>query len=263
MVPDRPFRRQLREQGGRGILLTLTAESYSLVFLVAFALSVLPLAVVAAFVHEAPSETPAPAVVESPRPSTARRPAVLPFVGMGFLVAATAELLSGLFPVLATEYAGLSDAQAGLVYLVSTGLTVVAGPAFGWLSDHRSRKLVLMVRGVANTVSSLLYVVFPSFIGVGVAKSVDDIGKAAFRPAWGALMAQVSSFDRRSRARTIGWMGMGEDAGGVIAPIAAGFLWSTWGIAALMGTRVALAIVTEIYAVLVAHVPPRPRGPEG
>ena len=82
-----------------------------------------------------------------------------------------------------------------------------------------------------------------------------NLGKAAFRPAWGALMAEVSSFDKRNRARTMSWMSMGEDAGGVLAPILAGFLWGTWGITALMGVRVLLAIATELYAFLVARPP--------
>jgi MFS family permease len=178
---------------------------------------------------------------------------VLPFVVLGFLIASTAEMLSSLFPVLATEYAGLTKAQAGIVYGISTFATIFSGPVFGWLSDNVSRTLVLMVRGVANTLSSILYVVAPTFAGVAVAKTVDDMGKAAFRPAWGALMAQVSSFDKRHRARTMSWMSMGEDAGGALAPMLAGFLWGTWGITALMGARVLLAIITEAYAFLITR----------
>ncbi|PYU29808.1 MAG: hypothetical protein DMG28_19935, partial [Acidobacteria bacterium] len=87
------------------------------------------------------------------------------------------------------------------------------------------------------------------------AKTLDDMGKAAFRPAWGALMAQISSFDKRNRARTMSWMSMGEDAGGVLAPMLAGFLWGTWGITALMGSRVLLAIVAEVYAIVVTRLP--------
>jgi len=142
-----------------------------------------------------------------------------------------------------------------VVYAVSTLVTIFSGPIFGWLSDNVSRKLVLMVRGVANTFSSILYVVAPTFAGIGVAKTLDDMGKAAFRPAWGALMAQISSFDKRNRARTMSWMSMGEDAGGVLAPMLAGFLWGTWGIAALMGSRVLLAIVAEVYAIVVTRLP--------
>ncbi|HKN37234.1 MAG TPA: MFS transporter [Terriglobales bacterium] len=249
-----------------GILLTVTAANYPLVFFIAFALSVLPLLVVARYVKENSDTTSAndsrePSHVapaqesEIPARTTQVRPKVLPFVGLGFLIASTAEMLNGLFPVLATEYAGLSKAQAGIVYTVSTLATIFSGPLFGWVSDNVSRKLVLAVRAAANTLSSILYVVNPSFGGVAVAKTADDMGKAAFRPAWGALMAEISGFDKRNRARTMSWMSMGEDAGGVLSPILAGFLWGTWGIAALMGVRVLLAITTEVYAFLVARTP--------
>jgi MFS family permease len=251
-----------------GILLTVTAANYSLVFFVAFVLSVLPLLVVGRYVKEHSDST---TVNDSPEsssvllgrshqaeglaPVTQARPKVLPFVGLGFLIASTAEMLNGLFPVLATEYAGLSKAQAGVIYAVSTLATIFSGPLFGWVSDNISRKLVLSVRALANTLSSVLYVVTPTFGGVAVAKTADDIGKAAFRPAWGALMAEVASFDKRNRARTMSWMSMGEDAGGVLSPILAGFLWGTWGITALMAVRILLALVTELYAYLVARTP--------
>ena len=248
-----------------GILLTLTAANYPLVFFVAFALSVLPLLVVGRWVRERSAAShvdskPGPSLeppVESTHNSASAvrtRPKVLPFVGLGFLIAGTAEMLNGLFPVLATEYAGLSPAQAGIVYAVSTLATIFSGPVFGWLSDNVSRKLVLMVRGVANTLSSILYVVAPTFAGVVIAKTADDMGKAAFRPAWGALMAYISSFDTRNRARTMSWMSMAEDAGGVVGPVLAGLLWSTWGIIALMAVRAVLAIATEMYAVFVTRL---------
>src|SRR5438552_1188458 len=237
-------------KGLAGVLLTVTAANYPLVFFLAFALSVLPILVVGRYVKSdnawARPEEPKPAA--TPAGESQARPKVLPFVGLGFLIAATAEMLNGLFPVLATEYAGLSKAQAGIIYAVSTLAIVFAGPLFGWVSDHVSRKLVLTVRGVANTLSSILYIVAPTFAGIAVAKTADDMGKAAFRPAWGALMAKVSSYDRRNRARTMSWMSMSEDAGGTLGPMLAGFLWSTWGITALMSVRVLLALATEVYA---------------
>jgi MFS family permease len=124
---------------------------------------------------------------------------------------------------------------------------------FGWLADHVNQGLVLSFRGAANALSSVAYVLAPNFPGVLSAKTLDDLGKAAYRPAWGALMAQVSSFDRRNRARTISFLTVGEDLGSILAPVLAGFLWSTWGIAVAMGARVALAMITEVYAVTVAR----------
>ena len=238
-----------------GLLLAFTASSYATVFMIAFALSLLPVVLVLFFVQEPvpDSGSVSPETTDVPKTSSSDRGAasILPFVGFGFLVAGTAEMLSGLFPVIATEYAHLSKAQAGIIYTVSTLIAIVSGPVFGWISDHISRHLTLLVRSVANTLSSLMYLLWPTYAGVALARSVDDMGKAAFRPAWGALMAQISGRDKAHRARTMSWLSMGEDAGGVAAPVLAGFLWNTWGIAALMSARIILAIITEIYAVVI------------
>jgi len=199
---------------------------------------------------------------ESGPVAPARAP-VFTVAGLGFLVAGSAEMLSGLFPVLATEYAGLTATQTGLLYAISTTIAVVAGPVFGWLSDNVSSKLVLAIRGAANALSSIVYLLFPTFAGVGIARCVDDMGTAAFRPAWGSLMGQVAQLDRRKRAQTMSWLSMGEDGGGVVGPMLAGFLWNGWGIGALMGTRVLLAILSEVYALAVSRkLAPPPQVPQ-
>jgi MFS family permease len=237
-----------------GVFLAATASNYLLVFFLAFVLSVLPIIIVALFVMEpqaesSPATEPEPPSPGQSAPAVARRKtSVLPFVGFGFLVAGTAEMLSGLFPVIATEYAHLSKAQAGIIYTVSTLAAICSGPVFGWLADKVSGKLVFLVRSMANILSSALYLIMPTYAGIALARTADDVGKAAFRPAWGALMARISATDKNHRARTMSWLSMGEDAGGVAAPVLAGLLWNLWGIGALMAARIALAIVTEIYA---------------
>jgi MFS family permease len=245
-----------------GVLLTLTASNFSLVFLIAFALSALPIFVVTRFVQEkravdeeqlqevgeaADLEEERVTASESADVPPAARPAVLPFAGLGFLISGTAYMLANLFPIFAVEYAGLNEAQTGLVYLISIA-AMLCGPVFGWLSDNVSRRLVLSLRGAANVISSVVYLVAPSFAGIAAGRAVDDLGKAAFRPAWGALMAHVAGFDRRHRARTMGSLSAGEDAGEVAGPVLAGFLWSTWGVGALLGVRIGLAALTEVYA---------------
>jgi len=246
-----------------GILLTLTASNFSLIFLVSFVLSALPLFVVMRYVKERRTETTSPVATLKPEASVAERarpvgdspgggPAVLPFMGLGFLISATTKMLHGLFPVLATQYAGLSAAEAGLIYLASTAVILVSGPLFGWLSDNVSGKAVLLVRSIANIVSSVCYLVAPNLAGVATGKIVDDIGKAAFNPAWGSLMAYVASFDRKRRARTMSLMSMGDDAGEIVGPILTGLLWSTWGIVAVFGVRIGLAAITEVYALILA-----------
>ncbi len=158
-------------------------------------------------------------------------------------------MLHNLFPVLAIEYAGLTAAETGLIYTLSIPVVIVSGPAFGWASDHFSRKLVLMVRGVANVFSSIIYLVFPTFAGLASGKIIDDMGKAAFRPAWGALMTYVSGFDRSRRARTMSYLSFGEGVGEIIGPVLAGLLWNMWGLVAVVIARVLLALASELYAV--------------
>jgi MFS family permease len=101
-----------------------------------------------------------------------------------------------------------------------------------------------------NVPSSVVYLVAPNFAGMALGRAVDDLGKAAFRPAWGALMAHVSGFDRRRRARTMAYLSSGEDAGEVAGPIVAGLIWSTFGVPVLLAVRIGVAVVAEIYTVV-------------
>src|SRR5207247_10757507 len=122
---------------------------------------------------------------------------ILSYIGLGIMISGTAQMLRGLLPILATQYAGLSETETGVVFTVSTFVVMFSGPLFGWLSDNVSQKLVLMVRGIANTVSSILFVDFPNLAGIALGKVVDDVGKAAVKAAGGALIDDVGSVDKR------------------------------------------------------------------
>jgi MFS family permease len=236
-----------------GALLAVSAGSYATVFAAAFALSALPLLVVAAFVRE--TTTPAGAEIKPPAAHTDRPPAsprTRPYVVLGFLVSGAASMLGTLLPILAIEYAGLSPAQAGALYLVTPALAL-SGPLFGWLADHVSSRLVLSLRSLANVGSSLLYLLVPTVPGFLAGRALDDLGKAAFKPAWGAIMAQVSSFDRSRRARTMSWMSAAEDAGDIAAPVIAGLLWTAWGAPAVLLARAGLALAAEVWAILLTR----------
>jgi MFS family permease len=230
-----------------GVLLAASAGSYATVFAAAFGLSALPLLLVALFVRQ--GDTAAAAEVEPPTrlADGAPEPRTRSYVVLGFLVSGAASMLGTLFPILATEYAGLSPAQAGALYLVTPALAL-SGPLFGWLADHVSSRLVLSLRSLANVGSSLLYLLVPAVPGFLAGKALDDLGKAAFKPAWGAIMADVSSADPRRRARTMSWMTTGEDAGDIAAPVLAGLLWTAWGAPAVLLARAALAVAAEVWA---------------
>ncbi|PYQ96692.1 MAG: MFS transporter [Acidobacteria bacterium] len=256
-----------------GILLGLTASNYSLVFVAAFVLSILPVFIVGRYVQErsATSESAddrlelvraVPGTWDAGNSSRASASSlvILSYIGLGTLISGTAQMLRGLLPILATQYAGLSETETGVVYTASTLVVMFSGPLFGWLSDNVSQKLVLMVRGIANTLSSILFVALPNLAGITLGKVVDDVGKAAFKPAWGALMADVSSFEKKRRTQIISLMCLAEDAGEIGGPILAGLLWSAWGVPVVLGVRILLAVITEVYAtVLIASMNTRRR----
>jgi MFS family permease len=250
-----------------GILLAVLGGSFAAVFAVAFALSVLPLFVVVRAVREPAAHTSAEEVASVGEDGLiagagvvrARRwrGSAMSYAVLGMLVSGTAYMMANLFPVLATEYAGLSTGQTGVIYVISVGMTLT-GPAWGSVSDRVSRELALSIRGVANTVSSVLYLVAPNFLGLAVGRATDDLGKAAFRPAWGALMAQVASLNRRRRARTMSYLTVGEDLGEIGGPIVAGLLWSAWGVPVVLAVRIILAVASEGYAHALTRSSPGP-----
>jgi hypothetical protein len=45
----------------------------------------------------------------------------------------------------------------------------------------------------------------------------------------------------------MGFLTAGEDAGAILGPVLAGFLWTQWGVAVLLLSRVAVALVSEVY----------------
>jgi len=255
-----------------GVLLTLTGSNFSAVFLVTWVISSLTLPAVILFVPEVDRKRlaeqlkemrdRAPAGGERRDNETAGRSLyarVASVVGLGFLISVTGSMIDRFYPILATEYAGMTDAQAGMVYVASALVALVAGPLFGWMSDQVGRKPTVAVRSMANAMSSLLYLFVPSGAGFTVGKLLDDGGRAGFRPAWGAVKADVSGVDRSQRARMMGIMDVGDDAGDVVGPIGGGFLWETWGIVGLVSTRIALAGLTEVYAAAVMWRRPKGR----
>jgi len=229
-----------------GLLLAVFAENYSYVFFVAFALSILPLVVVTLFVRE--PERHDFHAGQKPSESGGDTSGLVSAAILGFLIAGTAQMIANLFPILASEYGGLSDAQTSLIYAMSVVAIVTSGPLFGWLSDNVSRNFVLTVRGIANTVSSALFYFLPGFAGMAVGLTVDTMGKAAFRPAWGAIMAHYAALNPRRRARIMSWLSLGEGLGETIGPLLGGFIWNTWGVGALLATRVVMALIGEVYA---------------
>jgi len=167
---------------------------------------------------------------------------------VGGIIAASASMVHGLFPILATEYAGLDTAEAGIVYSLSAGVMLVVGPLAGFLSDRFGPVVGLTWRPIANIGSSLLYLVAPGFGGFTAARLLDDSGKSAFRPAWAATAAGIAARDPARRGQRLGILDGGQSAGEAVGPLLATVLWQTGGVALLFAGRIVVAVAGELAA---------------
>ena len=238
-----------------GLAIAATGN-YQIVFACAFLTSCVALVSVMRFVREAPAEEPGKTahVPAAPEPLVARSfretyLPLLPHFGFGLMVALTAEMMRGVFPIIAVQYGHLTVAQAGIAASASSIAILGAGPAFAWISDHIHRGAGLTARSIANGTSSLLYIFWPGFAGFVTGRILDDAGKAAFRPSWGATLAEIADAHPERRARVMAFLDLSWNLGEIAGPLLAGLLMAAFSIPVMLGLRVALSIGTELYAV--------------
>lgn len=247
--------------GLAGLVISASWGGYGTLFGLVLAMSVLPLLAAWVGTREVPDtevSIPPESAVTNPEDETPRAGRVADVISLlrefagpvsvGTLVTTSAYMVHGIFPILATRYAGLSVAQAGVIYSLSAAVFLVAGPAFGWIVDRYGRLPGIAWRSAANIGSSFMYLAFPSFLGLAAARSFDDSGKAAFQPAWASAIAGFAAKDPPRRGRRLGVLDTSQDVGEAIGPALAGVLWQTGGVAALFGVRIAIAVVAELMA---------------
>jgi serine/threonine-protein kinase len=184
-----------------------------------------------------------------------QQPNVWAFALLGTALTAPAYMVTGEFFTILAVKLEVTPSALGWIKIVSETLVpLLFGPFFGWLADRIGASKVIALRSVANLATSALFWIVPSFAGtallgvmMGVARAVDEIGKAAFKPTWGAISAKVSSFNLSSRSRTMGILEGGVDASDLAFPVLAGVMLQYLSLGPLMLVRAALAIVAEIY----------------
>ena len=235
-----------------GLLLQATDDFYPAAFLFAGIVTIVAVVVVMFMVPRAEATVGQVEIGDntSPPDNTPWHEIAL----VGLLLATSGSMITQLFPVLAVEYAQLSKMEAGVLFAVATGVSVVVGPMLGWVADTVSHKLVLALRGGANVVATLLYAFWPTFFGFLAGRVVDETGKAAFRAAWGQLLADAAhSGERKKRTQRVAHLDTAQSIGEAAGPVLAGLLWDTVGVVGLFSARIVLGIIAEIVSVRLAR----------
>jgi MFS family permease len=171
---------------------------------------------------------------------------------------APAYMVTGeFFTILAVKLEVTTGALGWIKILAETVTPLLFGPFFGWLADRIGAGKVIALRSVANLLTSALFWITPWFAGtallglmMGIARGVDEMGKAAFKPTWGAIAAKVSSFNLAKRSKTMGILEGGVDASDLAFPVIAGLMLQYLSLGPLMLARGVLALAAEVYGFL-------------
>jgi hypothetical protein len=188
----------------------------------------------------------------------AQQPNVWAFSLLGMSLTAPAYMVTGeFFTILAVKLEVTTGALGWIKILAETVTPLLFGPFFGWLADRIGAGKVIALRSLANLLTSALFWITPWFAGtallgvmMGIARGVDEMGKAAFKPTWGAIAAKVSSFNLARRGKTMGILEGGVDASDLVFPVIAGIMLQYLSLGPLMLARGVLALAAEVYGFL-------------
>jgi len=238
---------------------TMLRKTLVTIFIISTILSACSLLLVAVFIKEKKKEKKKKDKKVDPSKNQddppAEQPNVWAFALLGMALTAPAYMVTGeFFVILAVKLEVTSGALGWIKILAETVTPLLFGPFFGWLADRIGAGKVIALRSIANLLTSVLFWMVPWFAGtallgllMGIARGVDEIGKAAFKPTWGAISARVSSFNLSRRSKTMGILEAGVDTSDLAFPVIAGAMLQYLSLGPLMLVRAILALIAEVY----------------
>lgn len=187
---------------------------------------------------------------EQPKAARHARSALLPIYAAGFVTAFGAHSIAASLG----GYTGgvhASLLSLGLLLAVYDGAEVVLKPVFGALADRVGARPVLLGGLVAFAAASAAFVVAGNPAMVGVARLGQGAAAAAFSPAAGMLVAQLTPGSGWGRG--FGRYGAWKSLGYTLGPVLGGILIVVGGYSLLFA---ALGLMGGIVAIWVAIVVP-------
>jgi MFS family permease len=181
------------------------------------------------------------------------------------IVAALYFTAIGVLPflsLLASQVAGLTAAQVGILFTVSAVVSAVFLIPMGRLADRQNKK-IMMALGLLITAMSLAGIAFSrSFAALAAYQVLGSLGGSMFGPAAVALLSENVPSGRQNTA--MGIYGGSEDAGMIIGSALGGLLWSSLGpTSTFLIAGTAAAFLGSVISILFLKKPiPRSAGSE-
>lgn len=169
--------------------------------------------------------------------------------GIAPTMAAAHLLLEASFNFLPVTYAllipklGLSYGQIGTLVLVMTIAGTITQPLFGWLSDRRDPRKIVIASVVWGGILMGLVGFMPSYRSLGVLLVLAALGSAAFHPPAAALSAQTGS---GQRGRAMSLFSVGGNLGAALSPALIGLALVVAGLPAT-GLLIPLSLLTGLW----------------
>ncbi|QVJ02516.1 MFS transporter [Nocardiopsis eucommiae] len=184
---------------------------------------------------------------------------VAPLYLAGFTTAFGAHGVAGVLGT-QSDSLGLSLLGLGLMLALYDVAEVVLKPVFGALSDRIGVRPVIFGGLVAFSVASLLVLLAPTPLVLGLARVGQGAAASAFSPASSAAVARLAGRERLGRS--FGRYGAWKSLGYVLGPLSGVALAHVWGIGALYLALAVLAAGAAAWVLLALPalpVVPRPR----
>ncbi len=167
----------------------------------------------------------------------------------------TMGALNAFFPIYVVQELGMNPAQAGILWMVLTGTSVVAKPVMGRISDRFGRRWVIASGLILCAVPFALIPTTSRFVYLAMWSIIFGAGEAFVTSATGAMVAELTA--ERSLGAAMGVFGTIADIGQALGPILTGLLLTKLSYFASFSL---LAVLLIVWTVLFLLCTSRPSG---
>jgi MFS family permease len=135
-------------------------------------------------------------------------------------------LIRSFLPLYASEQAGLSTLDVGILISATSAVQLITLPSFGWASDKVGRKRTILLGFALASAAFLLFFLARTPSQLTLVSLVLAVGLAASSLLLLALVSEVAS--DRLYGTVVGVYGSFEDMGLILGPVIFGLIWSAY-----------------------------------